>query len=407
LREELVKPAVCLFTDSLAPSGVGEHMLTLAEELLDDYALTFVCPPSTSGLRLLERAHTMGLAAVALEVRGEPRASQQLGEVLQRQGVDIFHCHAGVTWEGHDGIRAARALNGPKIVRTEHLAELTAVFRTEDLPDLIYSPYHRPDRRPDNDELAQMVAVDRTEYLRVVELVDRVICVSAGVRDSYLEVGVEPQKLRVVRNGIRPTPPVSSVRETRERLGIPLDKRVVLSVGRMIDVKGHLFVLGAVEKVIRSQPDALFLWVGGGPLQEELRERVSALDLDEHVCFAGQRSDVHDVIAAADLFLLASLVEGLPLVVLEAMAAGRPVVGTRVSGTSEVIRDGVTGRLVEPPRLDGSGDTDALAVAILESLDNPEIAACRGSAGRALFEREFTAARMARETAEVYDELLR
>jgi glycosyltransferase involved in cell wall biosynthesis len=398
---------VCLFTDSLSPSGVGEHMLTLAEELLDDYTLSFVCPPSPTGDVLLDRAGDMGLAVLGLEVRGDPEASGHLGRWLQEQQIDIFHCHAGVTWEGQEGVRAASAADVPTVVRTEHLAELAAVFATEELPDLIYSPYHLPDRRPDVDEVAELVAADRARYLAHLKLVDRVVCVSSGVRDSYLDVGVEPDLIRVVPNGIRAAPAISSTAETRERLGIAPTTKVVLSVGRMIDVKGHLFTLRAVEQVIRAQDDVLFLWIGGGPLEEELRARVSAAGLPDHVRFAGHRDDVPDVIAAADVFLLASMVEGLPLVVLEAMAAGRPVVGTRVPGTSEVVEDGVTGRLVESGGLDGSGESEALAEAILEPLRNPQLAASWGAAGRALFEEKFTARRMAANTARVYEEFLR
>lgn len=396
---------VCLFTDSLAPSGVGQHMLTLAEELQDRYHLSFLCPPGPGGTPLLERAANAGLEAEPLEVRGESSADAALQRFLGEREVDVFHVHAGITWEGHACVAAA-AGHVPAIVRTEHLAELPATFATEDLPDLVYSPYHLPDRRPGIEELEALVARDRAAYLEMAERVDRIICVSAGVRDSYAEVGVDPRKLRVVRNGIRPTPTACSREAVRERLGLSLDRPVVLSVGRMIDVKGHLFTLRAIAEVVRRRPDVLFVWVGGGPLEDELRRRVRDLGLQESVWFAGQREDVPDLICSADLFLLASMVEGLPLVVLEAMAAGRPVVATRVCGTSEVVQDGVTGRLVESGRLDGSGDTAALTAAILEPLEDPDLAAAWGSAGRALFESEFTCARMARETAAIYDELI-
>ena len=107
-----------------------------------------------------------------------------------------------------------------------------------------------------------------------------------------------------------------------------------------------------------------------------------------------------DLMAAADLVVLPSLFEGLPLVVLEAMAAGLPVVGTRVCGTTEAVCDGMTGRLVE------AQDAAALADAVLEVLERPELAARWGDARRRRFEREFQPARMARETAAVYEELL-
>jgi glycosyltransferase involved in cell wall biosynthesis len=399
-----MKPRVCLYTDSLAPSGVGQHMLTLAEQLLDEYDLSFACPPTPSGRGLLDRAGALGLETA--EVDGAGADQSRLIDLVGSLEPDLLHVHAGVCWEGHDGIRAARRAGVPAIVRTEHLAELTAVFDLEELPDLVHSPYHLPDRRPSVEELARRVAEDRSRYLEVADLVDLVICVSAGVRDSFVAVGLDADRTRVVRNGIRPSPAVSTAQETRARLGVGAQRRVVLSVGRLIDVKGHHFALGAVEEVVRRLPEALFVWVGSGPLEEELTEEVRAAGLEEHVQLIGHRGDVPDLVAASDLFLLTSMVEGLPLVVLEAMAAARPVVATRVCGTSEVVRDGVTGRLVAPGTLAGGGDVETLAAAILEPLEDQELAARWGEAGRALFEREFTSGHMARETSKVYTELI-
>ena len=381
-------------------------MLTLAAELHAEYAMSLVCPPSPSGDRLLARAQEMGLNTLPLEARGEREAGEQLSQWLRDQQVRIFHGHAGVAWEGHDGIRAAHSADVPRIVRTEHLPDLTVVFGTEELPDLVYSPYHLPDRRPGLHELIAMVGRHRADHLQLTGLVDRVICVSQAASDTFVKSGVPPDKLRVVRNGIRSRPPSSSRPEARERLGIPSHIGVVLTIARMIDVKGHFHLLEAVPGVVRRHPNAKFIWVGGGPLEDELRERVQLLGLDDWVHLAGQRNDVPDLMAAADLFVLPSLVEGLPLVVLEAMAAGLPVVGTRAPGTSEVIIDGVTGRLVPPGHLAGSGDVSALVDAILEPLQDPDLAARWGAAGQDLVEREFSAKRMARETADVYDELL-
>ncbi len=400
-----MKPHVCLFTDSLKPSGVGEQMLTLAEELTDRYDLSFVCPGGPASASVLATASELRLEVKALEVRGDPAADAELRDFLRRRGVDLLHCHAGVAWEGHVGVRAAHGAV-PAILRTEHLVELPAIFATAELPDLVYSPYHLPDRRPGVEELRDMVARDRADYLDMVRLVDRVLCVSHGVRGTFLEVGVDPEKLSVVQNGIRPTPATSDRASTRERLGIPEDRPVVLTVGRMIDVKGHLFLLRAAVEVLRHKTDALFLWVGDGPQEPELRQRVKDAGVEDSLWFAGHRDDVPDLIAAADVVVLTSMVEGLPLVVLEAMAAGRPVVGTRVCGTSEVIRDGETGRLVDGGRLDGSGDADALAEAILQPLQDAELARRWGKAAKAVFERQFTSTRMAHETAAIYDELL-
>jgi len=118
--EVIVKAHVCLFTDSLAPSGVGEHMLTLAAELADRYELSFVCPGGDAGAPVLTRAAEIGLEVEPLEVRGEPAADGELRDFLESRRVDLFHCHAGITWEGHAGVRAAHG-HVPGIVRTEHL----------------------------------------------------------------------------------------------------------------------------------------------------------------------------------------------------------------------------------------------------------------------------------------------
>lgn len=396
-----MKPTVCLFTASASPSGLGEQMLALAQELPDRYSLCFVCQPSRGGSRLLRRADDLGLPTAEIDV-GRPDGEAELAAFLRDLRVDLFHCHAGVMIEGYAGVHAARTAGVPAVVRTEHVAEPSSVLPLDELPDLEQSPYHRPDRRLSEGEVAELVAGFRREYLDALHLVDLVICVSEGVRDSFLKVGAAPEKLRVVRNGIRP--PLAESSDAGAQLSE--DRRTVLSVGRLVELKGHRFILGAVDKVVRSEPDAVFLWVGTGPLEDELRERVRSRGLENWVWLAGSRSDVSDLMAAADVFLHASAVEGLPLVVLEAMAAGRPVVATHAPGTDEVVVDNVTGRLVGRARLDGSGDTDALAAAILQPLQDRELASAWGRAGRERVRREFSSERMARQTAEIYAELL-
>jgi hypothetical protein len=155
-------------------------MLMLAEELRDRHEFSFVCLPGPGGTAFLERAAGLGLEVGPLEVRGEPRADAELGAFLQRCRVDLFHSHAGSSLEGHAGVRAAAACGVADIVRTEHLAELSVLLPIEELPDLVYSPYHLPDRRPRLAELTEMVARERSAYLERVRPVDRIICVSEG-----------------------------------------------------------------------------------------------------------------------------------------------------------------------------------------------------------------------------------
>ena len=362
-------PGLCLFTDSVAPSGVGEHMLTLAAELHERFRISFVCPPTPQGRPLLQRARAMGLQTLALSVGDEPVAQRTLRDWLHRQRVEIFHGHAGITWEGHDGIYVARAAGVPVVLRTEHL------------PYLITDPGQRAD------------------YHRLVQVVDRLVCVSEGVCVSFREAGVPAHKLRVVRNGINPRPARPDREGVRTRLALPLDARVVLTVARFNEQKGHRYLLDAVPTVTEREPTARFVWVGQGPLEAEFRAQVQQLGLAMQIHFL-RSADVAALLAASDLFVLPSLFEGLPLAVLEAMAAGVPVVGTRVCGTSEVIRDVVSGRLV------AARDGAALAAAVLEALQQPDRAARWAVAGRDRVKRAFGAARMARETAAIYAELL-
>lgn len=352
-------------------------MLALAAELRGRYEVSFVCPPSPAGAPMLERARAMGLATFALREDGRRNGGgERIRHWLRARRVRVFHGHAGVAWEGHAGVYAARAAGVPVVVRTEHLPDLT------DTPWLVTTPW------------------ERTDYPGMVGLVDRLICVSQEARVSFLLRGVPAEKLEVVHNGIRPRPAASTRAEVRERMGIPPDDRLILTVGRLQERKGYRTLLEAVPAIAERVPDAHFLWVGEGPLEGQLRERVRKLGLEDRVLLAGRREDVPDLLAAADLFVLPSLVEGLPLAMLEAMGAGLPVVGTRVCGTSEVVRDGATGRLVE------AGDACSLATAILEPLEDPRLAARWGAAGHSLAEREFCAGRMAKETAGIYDELL-
>lgn len=360
---------VCLFTDSLEPSGVGEHMLTLAEQLRRDYRVSFVCPPSPGGDRLLSRAAALGLDALPLVVN-RPDLRAPLRRWLRDNRIEVFHGHAGIGWEGHDGVYAACEAGVPAIVRTEHL------------PYLITDPWQRDEQR------------------KIVERVDRLIAVSEEACWTFAEAGLPRHKLRWVRNGIHHRPASETPSSIRAELGLPADAPLALTIGRFCEQKGHAYLADAVPAVRVAVPDAHFLWAGSGPLEGALRAQICEAGLESHVHLLGQRGDVPQLLAEATLFVLPSLFEGLPLIVLEAMAAGLPVVATRVCGTAETVCDGHTGRLV-PAR-----DSNALADAIINAFTHPQQARQWGAAGRRLFVREFTAARMARETAAIYEELL-
>lgn len=158
----------------------------------------------------------------------------------------------------------------------------------------------------------------------------------------------------------------------------------LLFVGRLAAVKGVLVLLDAFAKVLEKHPDAHLTLVGDGGERAKIEARARTLGLVEAVRFAGYLSqdEVADELALADLFVF-SFAEGVPVVLMEAMAARVPVVATRIAGISELVEDGVSGRLASP------GDTPALAETISNLLDDPKLRVRMGDAGRAKIEAEF------------------
>jgi glycosyltransferase involved in cell wall biosynthesis len=348
-------------------------MLTLAAELRMRYHISFGCMPNEPGVTLLERAHALGVDTLPLDGRGtrfDPEILR-LQRWLRDRRVDVFHLHAGVGWEGHTVTYAAREAGVPVVVRTEHL------------PDVITDP------------------VDRTSHSRLVEALDGLICVSRGVYRSFVLASLPGEKVCTIRNGIAPHRPHAPRRsDVRQGLGLPQDAPIVLTVARFVEQKGYQHLLKAIPSILSQSPCTYFLWVGQGPLKLQLQRQVRAQGLAERVRFLGQRGDARSLMGAADLLVMPSLFEGLPLVVLEAMAAGLPVIGTRVCGTCEAVVHGRTGLLVDV------GDVSGLAAAIVEGVTRPDLAAQWGAAGRQRLEQEFSSARMARETTDLYENLL-
>ena len=174
---------------------------------------------------------------------------------------------------------------------------------------------------------------------------------------------------------------------------------MVVTTARLTPQKDHATLIDALPAVLARHPACRIWLIGTGPLEDRLKQQAHARGVADAVSFMGHRADVPDLLAAADLFVLPSRFEGLPLAVLEAMAHGLPVVATRVGGTDEVVIDGVTGRLVDP------GDPHGLATAIGDLLADRARARALGREGRARFLDAFTASRMADETAQLFEEL--
>ena len=196
-------------------------------------------------------------------------------------------------------------------------------------------------------------------------------------------------------------PPEVDPAAVRAEFGFPAGSPTAIFIGRLAPQKAVGDLLSALDLLQHTEPDLRTLIVGDGPLREQLRDQAHAFTLDDSVRFLGHRDDVPRLIAASDLLVLPSLYEGLPNVVLEAMRSRKPVVATAAPGTTEVVDDGATGRLV-PMR-----DFVALARGIRELIRDPGLARRMGEAGRARVEAEFRAATMVDRFASLYEEIAR
>lgn len=228
--------------------------------------------------------------------------------------------------------------------------------------------------------------------------VDRLIAVSEHTARQFREQLRWPaDKIEVIPNGVdtralrRDRSP-----ELRRELTGPEDRPVLLCPARLDPQKGHAHLLAALPRL----PEVILALAGTGELQPTLEVQASELGVRDRVRFLGLRFDVPELMAASDIVVLPSLFEGLPIVPLEAMAAGRPVVATRIGGTDEAILDGETGLLVPPE------DPPALAAAIRFLLEEPQRSARMGEHGRLHVARRFDLATMVARTTALYTEVL-
>jgi glycosyltransferase involved in cell wall biosynthesis len=231
--------------------------------------------------------------------------------------------------------------------------------------------------------------------------VQAVVAISEGVCAALKASGVEPARIHLVPSGVevaRFAGATARRSAARARLGLADDAWVVASVGALEERKGHDVLLDAVATL--PDPRLVVLIVGDGSQRDVLAARTAARGLGERVRLLGRVEDVTEILAAADVLAMPSRQEGLGVAALEAMAAGLPVIASRVGGLPEAVVDGATGVLVPV------GDVGALAAAIASLAAGRDRARALGAAGAARVRERFTMAGMAAATLAVYRRLL-
>ena len=316
------------------------------------------------GGRLFQRSQRLEVETMPLVIRNDVdlRPVPKLRRLIRRRDYDIVHlhtkrAHALSLWLSHSAPR-------PRYV----------VTRRMDYPE------------------------SKGWYTRCLynRKVDGVIAVSRKIAELLADAGVEPERIRVIHDGTDPKPFEGAAR-ARE----PQDERIVVGVAAVLEErKGHRFLLEAARRLKARGCRVIYRMAGEGSLRAALEQTAVRLGLQEDVEFLGFVSDMPGFLSSVDVVVLPSLFEGLGVSVLEAMAAGKAVIASRVGGLPELVVDGTTGFLVKP------GDIEGLANAIAKLAGDRMRIREMGQKGKERLNQNFTLERMARENEEYYYNLL-
>ena len=351
--------------------GGGERYLELLARHLDRdrFALTVVLPGEGAFAERLADLQ-IPVQVVDLERLVALSAIARLAATLRGLTPDVVQSH-GARSNFYARLAAALLPRRPRHISTVH----------NSLRDYPVSSLRRLTYR----------AMDRV----TLPLSARVLCVAEALARDY------PRRATVIPNGVDVNE-LEAARgerlEIRRALGLGVGPLIGF-VGRLTPQKDPVTFLRALAAVRRDVPDAAGLLVGDGALRADLELEATRLGLGGHCVFAGARPDVPALLDAMDLFVLSSVSEGFPFVLLEAMAMARPVVATAVNGVTELIRPDVDGILVAP------GDPASIARAVLDLLRRPEHARAVGAAARARVADHFSVDRMVQQTERLYLEV--
>jgi glycosyltransferase involved in cell wall biosynthesis len=367
---------VMQFCNTSVRAGAEEHILTLLRGLdRNEFRLHLVCGPEVAGAVRADLPQDVELLPLFFPTPSHVAGAARLRRWIKERRIQVLHSHlfrsslcaSPVGW----------MCRVPLVVETPHVRE----------------SWRRGWK-------ANNFTIDRIAG----RFVDRYIAVSYANARYLTEVkGLPEKKVQVIQNGTdlsRFNPAHFPPSGMRSEFGIGAVDPVMLVAARLEPQKGHSVLLNAMPEVLREFPNCRVFCLGDGVLRQELELQAQQLGLQENVCFLGFRSDVADWLALCDFTILPSFYEGLPLVAVESLAAGRTMVATAVDGTPEVIVNGRTGITVLP------GDPAALAAAICSMLRSPELRQRLAEQGRAYVLARFSQERQVRETSDFYLEAL-
>ncbi len=321
-----------------------------------------------------DRAEELSLKAKVFPCNGrfDPRAMLQIRKFIKGKRIDLIHCHG---YKANFYALMAASFTRLPLITTCH--------------NWIGSGF-------------KMKFYERLDKI-ILRRFNKIIAVSDEIKEEILDSRIPKSKVSVINNGIDLSR-FKGIRKTniREEFKIAPRNKIVGTIGRLTKEKGHIYLLQVAKEVSKKFLDTTFLIVGDGILREKLMEQAKAMGLEDKVIFTGFRKDIPEILSLMDVFVLPSLIEGLPMVLLEAMAARKPIVATSVGEIPKILEQGKLGVLVKPK------DVRALADAIISILraNNGKINRITQNSYNKVRD-DYSSTKMAERYLEVYQEILR
>jgi L-malate glycosyltransferase len=359
-QNTIARPTACQLLHTLKVGGAEVLAAQLARQLKHAYRFVFVCLDELGTLGAELRSEGFQVEVLERRPGVDWRCMLRLAALLRRERVDLLHAHQYTPFFYSV---TARLLGRRLPVRKRMLANRLLLGKR-----------------------------------------DRVVGVGEAVRRALIaNEGIPAERVSVIYNGINCDAFGNHCKEraeVRREIQLGANDLVIILVARLDYLKDHATAVRTLKHVVAQRPDARLLLIGEGPEREKIEHEVQECDLAGNVRFLGLRKDVARLLAAADVFLLTSISEGIPVTVLEAMSAGLPVVATRVGGVPEVLEEGETG-LMAP-----AGDAPQLADCVLRLATDPVLRARLARQGRQRAEVQFSQSRMHSGYLQLYQEML-
>lgn len=345
------------------------------------YNIMVACLPTGAFIEKIEGSGAQ-IKSIDMRNRFNPGVILRLANLMKREKIDIVHSQ-GARADFFARI-AAKLAGVPIVVSTVPMP--VEGFDVHPIRKLIYKAFNRFSEC----------------------FVDRFIVVSDALEKMMIEKHrIDPQRVVKIYNGIEKDEYCLTDEEIayrriifRKKSDLREDIPVVGVIGRLVWQKGFKYFIDAIPDVLKEFKKARFLLVGEGELKDELKQESQKLKLEDKIIFTGFRSDIKDILSSIDILVIPSLREGLPVILLEAMAMMKPIVATEIEGIMEILEDGVAGSLVPP------GNTNALKKAIIYMLTHKDKALQMGLSARKIVEERFGVDIMVQKVEEVYEELL-